>query len=171
MKSNFRNKQIDVASLYDIPLLSIEGKETSLKPFKGSVILIVNVASRCGFTPQYKELETLYRELHPRGLVILGFPCDQFLHQEPENDEEIKGFAESCFNITFPLFAKIKVNGALRSPLYAYLAKHKEKRPLKLIPWNFTKILVDSEGHVLRRYLPTTSIKTIRTAIEPLLPR
>lgn len=158
------------SALYDIPLKTIDGKMTTLKPYQGKVMLIVNVASRCGFTPQYEELEALYREYQARGFVVLGFPCDQFMHQEPGSNDEIKSFAESCFRVTFPLFDKIKVNGSERATLYAYIAKNIQKKPLKLIPWNFTKVLVDADGHVLRRYLPITSFKTIRQAIEGLLP-
>ena len=157
-------------ALYDIPLKTINGETITLKPYQGKVMLIVNVASRCGFTPQYAELETLYRDYQERGLIILGFPCDQFMNQEPGSNDEIKAFADSCFRVTFPLFAKIDVKGPNQAPLYTYLRKHIEKRPLKFIPWNFTKILVDAHGHVIRRYLPITSFKTIRKAIEPLLP-
>ena len=160
----------NLAALYDIPLQTMEGETTTLKPYQGQVMLIVNVASRCGFTPQYAELETLYRDYNERGFIVLGFPCDQFMHQEPGTDAEIKAFAESCFRVTFPLFAKTKVKGPEKAPLYAYLAKHLEKRPLKFIPWNFSKILVDTQGHVLRQYLPIASFKTIRQAIEGLLP-
>jgi len=158
------------AALYDIPLQTMDGKTTTLKPYQGKVMLIVNVASRCGFTPQYADLETLYRDYQNRGFVVLGFPCDQFMHQEPGSHEEIKAFAESCFRVTFPLFSKIDVKGAQQAPLYSYLAKHIEKRPLKFIPWNFTKILVDSHGRVLRRFLPIASFNKIRTVIEELLP-
>ena len=156
--------------LFTIPLTMIEGKPSSLKPYEGRVLLIVNVASKCGFTPQYAELETLHQEYQQRGLSILGFPCDQFLHQEPGSNDEIKTFAESCFRVSFPLFAKLDLKGPQQSPLYNYLAKHIQKRPLKFIPWNFTKILVDSEGNVLKRFLPITSFKKIRATIEPLLP-
>ena len=158
-----------MTALYDIPCLTMDGKKTTLRPYQGRVLLIVNLASRCGFTPQYAELEALYREYEPRGLTVLGFPCDQFLHQEPGSNEEIKAFAESCFRVTFPMFAKIDVNGVNRAPLYAYLAKHIEKKPLKFIPWNFSKILVDKNGRVLRRYLPTTSFKTIKKELEKLI--
>ncbi len=158
-------------SLYDIPLKTIDGQSTTLKPYQGCVMLIVNVASRCGFTSQYTELEAMYRDYQTRGFVVLGFPCDQFRHQEPGSNDEIKLFAESCYRITFPLFSKIKVKGSEQAPLYTYLYQQLEKRPLKFIPWNFTKILVDAEGHVLRQYLPITSLKTIRKAVETLLPQ
>lgn len=158
-----------MTTLYDIPVTTIDGKEVTLKPYEGRALLIVNVASRCGFTPQYAELESLYREYESRGLTVLGFPCDQFLHQEPGSDEAIKAFAESCFRVTFPMYAKIDVNGDRRAPLYMYLAKHIKKKPLKFIPWNFSKVLVDPNGHVLRRYLPTTSFKTIKKDLNQLI--
>jgi glutathione peroxidase len=158
-------------ALYDIPVKTIKNKSTTLLPYKGKVLLIVNVASRCGFTPQYKDLELLYRDYEKKGFVVLGFPCDQFLHQEPGDNQAIQAFAESCFHVTFPLFAKINVKGEDQAPLYAYLAEHIQKKPFKFIPWNFTKILVDSEGNVLRRYTPIASFKTIRKAIERVLPK
>ena len=156
-------------ALYDIPFLTIEGESTTLKPYQGKVMLIVNVASQCGFTKQYAELEALYREYQSRGFVVLGFPCNQFMQQEPGDNQAIKAFAKSCYRVTFPLYAKINVKGQEQAPLYRYLAKHIEKRPLLFIPWNFTKILVDADGRVLRRYLPIASFKTIRKAIEALI--
>lgn len=156
--------------LYTIPLLTMEGTTTTLSPYKNQVILIVNVASRCGFTSQYSELERLYRDYQPHGFVVLGFPCDQFFHQEPGGNDEIKTFATTCFHVTFPLFAKINIRGPKQAPLYKYLASHIEKKSFPFIPWNFTKILIDAQGHVLQRYLPTTSFQKIRKAIEALLP-
>lgn len=158
-------------SIYDVPVNMMDGSVTTLNPYQGKVMLIVNVASRCGFTPQYAELEAMYHDYKEQGLGILGFPCNQFLHQEPGTHEEIKAFAESCYRITFPLYAKIDVRGANRAPLYTYIIKHIQKRPLKFIPWNFTKILVDSQGQVLKQYLPTTSLQKIRKDIEALLPQ
>lgn len=157
------------AALYDVPIQAMDGTECTLKPYQDRVLLIVNVASRCGFTPQYAELESLYQEYKSRGLMVLGFPCDQFAHQEPGSNDEVKAFAESCFRVTFPLFAKIDVNGPQRAPIYDYLAKHIEKKPWKFIPWNFSKVLVGPDGNVIRRYLPITSFKTIRKAIDGLL--
>jgi len=156
--------------LYDIPLTTINGDTTTLEPYQGNVMLIVNVASKCGFTPQYAELETLYNDYQSRGFTVLGFPCDQFSNQEPGDNKEIKAFAESCFRVTFPMFSKIDVKGDQQAPLYAYLLKHIKKRPLiSFIPWNFTKILVDANGNVLRRYLPTTSFKVIRKALDLII--
>ena len=158
------------SNLFEIPVTDIDGKTTTLEPYIGKVMLIVNVASRCGFTSQYKELEQLYRDYEKRGLVVLGFPCDQFLHQEPGQNKQIKEFAESCYRVTFPMFAKINVIGDKRTPIYSYLAKNIEKKPLIFIPWNFTKILVDANGKILKRYLPTKLFKSIREEIEALLP-
>ncbi len=158
-----------INGLYDIPLLTIDGQETTLEPYQGKVLLIVNVASRCGFTPQYRVLQQLYEDYQSRGFSVLGFPCNQFLHQEPSNNKEIKTFANDCFRTTFPLFAKLNVKGTQQSPLYHYLAKHIEKKPWIFIPWNFTKVLVDQKGHVLKRYLPTTSIKKIRHDLDRML--
>lgn len=164
-------KKAKDATLYKIPLTTIEGEASTLSDYQGKVMLIVNVASRCGFTPQYADLESLYQDYQSRGFVVLGFPCDQFMHQEPGQNEEIKAYVDSCFRVSFPLFAKLDVKGANQSPLYTYLANHIQKKPLKFIPWNFTKILVDSKGQVLRRYLPITSFKTLRKAIEIILPK
>lgn len=164
------NKNNELTELYTIPLQTIDGKKTTLQDYHGKAMLIVNVASRCGFTSQYTELEMLYRDYQKRGLIVLGFPCDQFMHQEPGDNAEIKAYAESCFRVTFPLFGKVDVKGPNQAPLYTYLAKHIEKRPLKFIPWNFTKILVAPDGRVLRRYLPIASFKTIRKAVENVLP-
>ncbi len=164
-------KSDDTAStLYDIQVVTIQGQETTLKRYQGQILLIVNVASRCGFTNQYAELQQLYNAYCPNGVMVLGFPCNQFLHQEPGSDVEIQTFANDCFRVTFPLFAKVNVRGANQSPLYAYLAKHIKKKPWGIfIPWNFTKILVDAEGTILKRYLPTTSIATIRRDLDYLL--
>ena len=156
-------------SVYDISIVGMDGKPTSLKTYEGKVMLIVNVASKCGFKPQYAELEKLQQEYQDRGFSVLGFPCDQFLHQEPGSNEQIKEFAESCFRVTFPLFAKLDVKGKHQSELYAYLQKHVEKRTLKFIPWNFSKILVKAKGRVLKRYLPTTSFKKIKEDIDAQL--
>lgn len=152
--------------LYDIPLTTIDGKTTTLKPYAGKVMLIVNVASRCGFTPQYTALEALSQEYKDRGLVVLGFPCDQFRHQEPGDNAEIKAYVDRCFRVSFPLFAKIDVKGPHQSPLYNYLQQHIIKKPWIFIPWNFSKILVDGNGRVVKRYLPIISFDKIRKDIE-----
>lgn len=157
-------------ALYDIPLETIDGETTNLNNYKGKVLLIVNVASKCGFTPQYKDLEVLYQKYKDDGLVVLGFPCNQFLRQEPGTNAEIKEFAKSCFNVTFPMFTKLNVQGKEQHPLYKYLKDNIEEKPkMKFIPWNFTKILVDKEGNVKKRYTPRENIQVIENEIKKLL--
>jgi glutathione peroxidase len=155
--------------LYQIPLKTLDGKQTTLAPYAGDILLIVNVASRCGFTKQYKALEQLYRDYKKEGVQVLGFPCNQFLHQEPGHSKTIQAFTQSCFQLTFPLFEKIEVKGPNQSPLYAYLAEHMVQKPWLFVPWNFSKILVSREGEVLRQFLPTTRIQKIRSHITQLL--
>ena len=138
-------------SLYDIPLKDIDGKDTSLKPYQGKVMLIVNVASKCGYTPQYTALEALYQKYQDRGLVVLGFPCNQFGGQEPGTDAEIKQFCSSKYAVTFPMFDKIEVNGANRHSLYVMLAG-KESPVAGDIGWNFTKFLIGRDGKILKRF-------------------
>ena len=139
------------ASLYDIPVKDIDGKPTDLSAYKGKVLLIVNVASQCGFTPQYTALEATYKKYSDQGFVILGFPCNQFGRQEPGSDEEIKQFCTSKFAVTFPLFDKIEVNGANRHPLYERLAGKDSPFPGD-IGWNFTKFLIGKDGRILKRF-------------------
>lgn len=157
-------------SIYDFSADAIDGKATSLGDFKGKVLLIVNTASKCGFTPQYEGLEKLYRQLGPRGFVVLGFPCNQFNAQEPGNAMEIATFCSVTYDVSFPLFAKIDVNGENTHPLYRHL---KEQKPGLLgtegIKWNFTKFLVDRNGTVVERYAPATKPEEIAAAIEALL--
>ncbi len=138
-------------SLYDIPLKDIDGKPVSLKAFEGKVLLIVNVASHCGYTPQYTGLEALQEKYRARGLVVLGFPCNQFGGQEPGTNEEIKQFCTSKYQVTFPLYDKIEVNGSHRHPLYASLAGADSPFPGD-IKWNFTKFLVGRDGKILQRF-------------------
>lgn len=138
-------------SIYDIPLKDIDGNSTSLKPFQGKVLLIVNVASECGFTPQYTALEALYQKYKDQGLVVLGFPCNQFAGQEPGTDAEIKQFCTSKYDVTFPMFDKLEVNGANRHPLYVLLAGKDSPFPGK-IGWNFTKFLIGRDGKILNRF-------------------
>ena len=157
-------------SIYDIPVTTIDGTATSLEPYRGKVLLIVNVASKCGFTPQYAGLEELYQKYKDRGLVILGFPCNQFLQQESGTEAEIKSFCSLKYNVTFPMFAKIDVNGKNAHPLYAHL-KSAARGFLwsRSIKWNFTKFLVDRNGTVVRRYATMTKPPKLTTAIEKLL--
>ncbi len=158
------------AAIYAIAVTGIDGKPKKLDEYRGKVLLIVNVASQCGFTPQYKGLEALYEQLGPRGLEILGFPCNQFGAQEPGSEQEIAQFCELNYGVTFPLFAKIEVNGAAAAPLYQYLKKAKPGLlGSEAIKWNFTKFLVDRKGAVVERYAPNTEPEAIAADIEKLL--
>ena len=149
-------------SVYDFNAKTIDGDFVRLDSYKGTTLLIVNVASKCGFTPQYTGLEQLYRKFKDRGFSILGFPCDQFGHQEPGNEAEIKNFCSTQYGVSFPMFAKIEVNGEKTHPLYQYL---KKSQPGVLgtegIKWNFTKFLVNKDGVVVKRYAPTDTPVTI----------
>jgi glutathione peroxidase len=159
-------------SLYDIEAKTISGETRSLAAYRGKTLLVVNVASRCGFTPQYAGLESLYRKYKNHGLVVLGFPCDQFGHQEPGTETDIQQFCTSTYDITFPLFAKIDVNGPGTHPLYELL---KSARPGVLgterIKWNFTKFLVNARGEVVERYSPRDTPEQIESAVSALLAR
>lgn len=159
-----------MADIYDFSATDIEGRERTLSEFRGKLLLIVNTASKCGFTPQYRGLEDLHRELGPRGLVVLGFPCDQFGHQEPGDADEIKSFCALNYDVSFPMFQKIKVNGADAHPLWRYLS-HEKKGLLgsAAIKWNFTKFLIDRSGQVIGRYAPTDTPQSIRADVEALL--
>lgn len=157
-------------SVYDFNARTIDGEEKSLGDYKGKVVLVVNTASKCGFTPQYEGLEKLYREYKDKGLVVLGFPCDQFGHQEPGDEDEIKNFCSLTYDVSFPMFAKIEVNGDNAHPLYKHLKS--EKTGLLgtgRIKWNFTKFLVDAEGEVVKRYAPTDKPESLNQDIEALL--
>ena len=148
----------------------LDGSDQTLEAYRGKVLLVVNTASQCGFTPQYEGLEALHREYAGRGLVVLGFPCDQFGHQEPGTEAEIGEFCQVRFGVTFPLFSKVEVNGAGAHPLFVSL---KEGAPGLLgttaIKWNFTKFLVDREGNVVERYAPQTEPKALEADIGKLL--
>jgi glutathione peroxidase len=156
--------------VYDFKARTIDGVDQSLADYRGKVLLVVNVASKCGFTPQYKGLEALYREYKDKGLVILGFPCDQFGHQEPGDENEIKNFCSLNYDVSFPMFAKIKVNGDDAHPLYKHL-KDEQGGVLgwDAIKWNFTKFLVDKTGKVVKRYAPTDKPESIAKDIAALL--
>ena len=157
-------------SVYDFKVRTIDGQETTLDEYKGKTLLIVNVASKCGFTPQYKGLEAIYRKYADRGLVVLGFPCNQFGHQEPGDEEEIKSFCSLNYDVSFPMFAKINVNGKDTHPLYQYL-KSEKKGVLgsESIKWNFTKFLVDKSGNVLKRYASKDKPESIGKDLESVL--
>ena len=158
-------------SIYDIEVTTIAGQAQSMSAYRGKNLLIVNVASKCGFTPQYAGLQSLYDQYKARDFAILGFPCDQFGHQEPGNEAEIQQFCSSTYNVTFPMFAKISVNGSGAHPLYKYL---KGEKPgvlgTEAIKWNFTKFLVGANGAVLKRYAPTDTPEAIGADLGPLLP-
>src|SRR5579863_5560831 len=157
-------------SIYAFSPPLLDGREIRLADFQGKVLLIVNTASRCGFTPQYAGLEQLYRTYKDRGFVILGFPCNQFGKQEPGAAEQIGSFCRTTYDITFPLFAKIDVNGPNTHPLYQFLKKR--KRGLlgaERISWNFTKFLVDRNGRVTRRFAPSKKPETMAADIEAVL--
>jgi glutathione peroxidase len=153
--------------IYQIPVKDIDHKDTSLGAYQGKVLLVVNVASKCGFTPQYKALEAVYEKYKDKGLVIVGFPCNQFGGQEPGSNEEIKLFCTTKYNVTFPLFDKIDVNGANRSPLYIALAGSGSPFPGD-IKWNFTKFLIGRDGTILNRFPSKTTPDSpeVTTAIE-----
>lgn len=159
-----------MSTAHDFSAKLATGEETSLAQFQGQVLLIVNTASKCGFTPQYTGLESLQQRYGPRGFSVLAFPCNQFGAQEPGSEDEIQSFCEMNYQTTFPLFSKIEVNGAASHPLFTHL---KEQAPgvlgSKRIKWNFTKFLVNQQGDVVKRYAPSTKPETIATDIEALL--
>ena len=156
-------------SIYDFKVLNNKGEEVSLEQYKGKVLLIVNTATGCGFTPQYKGLEDLYLKYREQGLEILDFPCNQFGHQAPGNDEEIHQFCALRYNTTFPRFKKIDVNGANEDPLYTYLKSQQKGKLGSKIKWNFTKFLVDKEGNVVGRFAPTVEPEKLEKDVVALL--
>jgi glutathione peroxidase len=157
-------------SAYDFEALDISGKKVALKKFKGKPLLIINTASGCGFTPQYKGLQELHEQYGPQGLVVLGFPCNQFGAQESGSNDEIASFCELNFGVSFPLMAKVEVNGAQATPLYQWLC---EQAPgllgSKAIKWNFTKFLVGRDGQVIKRYAPQDAPSKLASDIEAAL--
>jgi len=163
-------KDAAMKTIYDFEIKTITGTETTLQEYKGKVMLIVNVASKCGYTPQYDGLESLYKKYQDKGFVVLGFPCNQFGSQEPASESEIQNFCRVNFGVTFPMFAKIDVNGDDAHPLYKYL---KSKKPgilgTETIKWNFTKFLIDKEGNIIKRFGSSTKPIDIEREIETLL--
>ena len=159
-----------MTTLYDIPVNTLAGEAVTLAPYRGQVLLIVNTASQCGFTPQYAELEALYKKYKDQGFAVLGFPCNQFGGQEPGSDAEIAAFCDKRYGVSFPMFAKIDVNGAQEHPLYTLL---KQSAPGVLgtegIKWNFTKFLIDREGKVIGRYAPMTSPGSLEPQVQGAL--
>lgn len=156
-------------TLADFEASLLDGSEKDLSDYLGQVVLVVNTASKCGFTPQYKGLQALYEEFRDRGFVVLGFPCDQFAHQEPGTDEEIGAFCERNFGVEFPLFAKIEVNGSGAHPLYDWLKSEKSGVLGGRIKWNFTKFLVGREGRVIDRFGPARKPEDLRAAVADAL--
>ena len=157
-------------NIYDIPVTTIDGQATTLAEYRGKVLLVVNVASKCAFTRQYAGLEDLYRRTRDRGLVVLGFPCDQFGHQEPGGEAEIRQFCSLNYDVSFPLFAKVTVNGSDAHPLFRHLkAQQKGLFGTEAIKWNFTKFLVDRAGNVVKRYGPAASPARVERGLAALL--
>jgi glutathione peroxidase len=158
-----------MSQLYDINVKNAKMEDVSLKSYQGKAMLIVNTASKCGFTPQYEELQKLYDLYNEEGLEILAFPCDQFNNQEPGDNDEIQSFCQLNFGLTFPVFSKIDVNGNNAHPLYQYLRSEKRGVFGNNIKWNFTKFLVDKEGNVIKRYAPTVKPMKIEKDIKKVM--
>jgi glutathione peroxidase len=159
-----------MTTVYDFSARTIDGKSRKLSDYKGKVLLVVNTASQCGFTPQYKGLEALYEKYKDKGFAVLGFPSNQFGAQEPGPDSEIAEFCEMNYGVTFPMFSKIDVNGADAHPLYKYLTSTKKGLlGSEAIKWNFTKFLVDKKGNVVERYAPTTKPEELEKDVEKAL--
>lgn len=156
-------------SIYDINVTTIDGQEKSLADYRGKVLIIVNTASKCGLTPQFEGLQALYDNYQNQEFDILGFPCNQFKDQDPGNNEEIHSFCQQNYGVTFPMFAKIDVNGDNEHPLYTLLKTEKGGLMGSAIKWNFTKFLIDKQGKVVKRYAPTTEPKNIEKDIQSLL--
>lgn len=157
-------------TIYQFKAKAIDGEEISLKQFDGKVLLIVNTASKCGFTPQYRELQGLYEAYKEKGFSVLGFPCNQFMSQEPGTEADIKSFCELNYGVTFPMFAKIDVNGVYAHPLFVYIRKQTPGiLGFNTVKWNFTKFLVDQKGNVVKRFAPNVKPSEIAKDIEALL--
>ena len=156
-------------SIYDLSFTSNTGEEVPLEQFRGQPMLIANTASKCGLTPQYRGLQGIYSELGPEGLVVIGFPCDQFANQEPGDDDQIKEFCEVKYGVSFPLSTKIDVNGSKTHPVFSFLKDRTDGLLGSAIKWNFTKFLLDRDGEVVDRFAPTTEPAEIAPAIEKLL--
>lgn len=157
--------------VYDYTVKKPNGEEMSLSRYEGKPLIIVNTASKCGFTPQFEGLQDLYENYNDEGLEILGFPCDQFNNQEFDNIEETTEFCQLNYGVTFPMFAKIDVNGKDANPLFQFLQEQKKGILSKKIKWNFTKFLIDQDGEVVKRYAPTTKPADIKEDLEKLLPK
>ena len=159
-----------MTTVHDFSAETLDGESQSLAAHRGKAMLIVNVASKCGFTPQYEGLEAMYRRHRDEGFVVLGFPCDQFGHQEPGDADEIRGFCSTQYDVSFPMYAKVEVNGEGAHPLYKHLKREaKGLLGTEAIKWNFTKFLVDREGRVVRRYAPTDTPAAIEKDLPAVL--
>jgi glutathione peroxidase len=159
-----------MTTAYDFSAIDIDGHDKALSDYSGKVLLVVNVASKCGFTPQYTGLQSLWNQYRDRGLVVLGFPCDQFGHQEPGDESEIKNFCTLTYDVGFPMFAKVDVNGAKTHPLWKWLKDEKGGLlGIGAIKWNFSKFLVGRDGKVLKRYAPTDTPESMKKEIETAL--
>lgn len=159
----------ETVDFYAFKTKDINGSEYDFNQLRGKVVLVVNTASKCGFTPQFEGLEKLYQTYKDQGLVVLGFPCNQFAGQDPAPDADIHSFCSRTYNVTFPMMAKIDVNGDKEAPVYNFLKSKKKGFGLKRIKWNFTKFLVDRKGEVVERYAPLTKPQDIVSKIEALL--
>jgi glutathione peroxidase len=158
-----------MSTVHDFTVQSTKGEEVSLSIYKGQIMLIVNTATKCGLAPQFKGLEKLHQQYKDKGLAVLGFPCNQFMNQEPVSDEQMTEACEINFGVTFPLFAKINVNGSDAHPLYKHLKKEQKGLLSSEIKWNFTKFLVDKDGEVVKRFGPNTSPEKMEDEIKELL--
>jgi glutathione peroxidase len=159
-----------MASIYDFTANTLDGAPQSLAEFRGKPMLIVNTASKCGFTPQYTGLEALYKRHREDGLVVMGFPCDQFGHQEPGDADEIRNFCSLNYDVSFPMYEKVEVNGAGAHPLWKWLKKEKPGLlGMEGVKWNFTKFLVDRNGRVVKRYAPTDTPEKIEADLDAVL--
>lgn len=158
-----------MTSVYDFTVQNASGQDRSLEDYEGKVLLIVNTASKCGFTPQFEGLEELYEKFKDQGVEVLGFPCNQFGKQDPGSNDEIQEFCQLNYGVSFPMFGKIEVNGSGADPLFAHLKKAAPGMLTNNIKWNFTKFLVDTSGNVVKRYAPTVKPKDIEADIEALL--
>lgn len=159
-----------MGNAFEFTAIDIDGKQVALEEYRGKALLIVNVASKCGFTPQYEGLEKLWQDYREQGLVVLGFPCDQFGNQEPGSEEEIRSFCSLNYGVTFPMFAKVEVNGDQAHPLWKWLKKEKGGLlGISAIKWNFSKFLVGRDGSVIKRYAPTDKPESIAGDIEAAL--
>jgi glutathione peroxidase len=167
--SKYKQGEKNMTTIYDFTVKRANGSVTSLEEYQGKVMLIVNTASKCGFTPQFEELQGLYEEYKDEGLVVLGFPCDQFMNQEFDDQDEIMEFCQVNYGVSFPMFAKVDVKGKEAHPLFTFLTKEKKGVLLSNIKWNFTKFLVGKNGEVYDRYSPQTNPRKIEGDIKKLL--